>query len=369
LSRHGVGPGDVFLFFGLFAEEDSGERHHRIYGYMTVEKVVALGSAPDPEDAPTFAPDHPHFIGERDRNNTLYLGPGSTCTTASPNLRLTQDGGPLTAWTVPNWLAEPGLTYHEKPWRWPSAGTLLSAARGQEFICNVGDDPVARSWLAGMIAEIAGEHATAPTVADDVIITLLRRPRIRDENEQRNDPFWEFGSFGLTGCHRKNLLNPRRAYQLEGKRIAFAQGGPDGFRLVLLTPPVTVAHHGAVCELRWSVSMPLTYSSAPILVDNNGHSDFPALLDEIDGVARHTFVAQFASKFRSRRTPVAASLRDELASGFGAAISAGAERSKRYTDCLPYLPPKVDNRRKETYERLLDDARGLAGANPIKRRC
>jgi hypothetical protein len=96
-------------------------------------------------------------------------------------------------------------------------------------------------------------------------------------------------------------------------------------------------------------------------MDNNGHSDFPALLDEIEGVRRNTYVAKFASKFRSRRTPVAPSLRDELTSGFEAAIRAGAKQSKRYTDCLPYLPPKVDNRRKETYQRFVDDA----GGHPI----
>ena len=42
-----------------------------------------------------------------------------------------------------------------------------------------------------------------------VIIVLLRRPR-RDAAERRTDPMYEFGSFGCTGCHRGNLMNPDR---------------------------------------------------------------------------------------------------------------------------------------------------------------
>lgn len=369
LARNGIAPGDVFLFFGLFADEESGEPHHRIFGYMTIERVLSLGPAPSRTDAPDFAPDHPHFIGERDRNNTVYLGPGNTCAMASPKLRLTKAGGPLCTWTVPGWLAGHGLTYHDKPWRWPSPGTLLSVARGQEFICDVGDDPIALAWLAETLAEIAGEAPNEPAGSDDVIFALLRQPRIHDPNEQRNDPFWEFGSFGLTGCHSRNLLNPRRAHELEGKRIAFAQGGPGGFRLVHLTPPITIRHHASVCELLWPAAMPLTYSAAPTLIDNAGRTDFPALLDEIQGVDRRTFVAQFASKFRSRRSPVPQVLAEEIVAGFDAALGAGAQRARQYVDCLPFLPPKVDMRRRETYQAFVSFARGGAEPAPRKRRC
>ena len=61
-----------------------------------------------------------------------------------------------------------------------------------------------------------------------VIIVMLRRPR---KNDPRKDPFFEYGSFGLTGCHRTNLLANKAA---AGCRLAFAQGGPSGFRLVML---------------------------------------------------------------------------------------------------------------------------------------
>ena len=37
-----------------------------------------------------------------------------------------------------------------------------------------------------------------------VIIVVLRQSKKSDEKEQRVDPFWEFGSFGLTGCQNRN---------------------------------------------------------------------------------------------------------------------------------------------------------------------
>ena len=74
----------------------------------------------------------------------------------------------------------------------------------------------------------------------NIVIVMLRRPNKNDQGEMRSDPFWEFGSFGCTGCHRRNLLSPKRAKELEGLRLAFAQGGPEGMKLVHLTPPVSV---------------------------------------------------------------------------------------------------------------------------------
>ncbi len=70
----------------------------------------------------------------------------------------------------------------------------------------------------------------------NVYFVHLRRPR--NLNDQRADPFYEYGSFGCTGCHSKNLLHPRHAEKLNGARLAFVQGGNLGSRLVFLTPPI-----------------------------------------------------------------------------------------------------------------------------------
>jgi hypothetical protein len=51
LENNGVGVGDVFLFYGLFAL-DGRDRHHRIFGYLKVEEVRRLGSRPSKTDNP-----------------------------------------------------------------------------------------------------------------------------------------------------------------------------------------------------------------------------------------------------------------------------------------------------------------------------
>ena len=44
LENRRVGEGDVFLFFGLFAEPDENDRHHRIFGYLKVDRRFDIGA-------------------------------------------------------------------------------------------------------------------------------------------------------------------------------------------------------------------------------------------------------------------------------------------------------------------------------------
>lgn len=86
LSNQGVAVGDVFLFFGLFADEFTGERHHRIFGYLRVAKATA----PCEQDLSGLVRRHPHTIGEWNDNNIVYSGEGSAAKIAHKALRLTQ---------------------------------------------------------------------------------------------------------------------------------------------------------------------------------------------------------------------------------------------------------------------------------------
>lgn len=80
-----------------------------------------------------------------------------------------------------------------------------------------------------------------------------KRYRLRCRRGYREILLWEFGSFGSTTYHMKNLLNPKHAKtRLEGARLAFAQGGPQGFKLVMLTPKVIVNDSKKPCEVRIS---------------------------------------------------------------------------------------------------------------------
>lgn len=63
LEKNGVGVGAVFLFFGLSASLDGSDPHHRIFGYLKVEEVMKLGSAPPPSSQPNgFSHRHPHTL-------------------------------------------------------------------------------------------------------------------------------------------------------------------------------------------------------------------------------------------------------------------------------------------------------------------
>lgn len=193
------------------------------------------------------------------------------------------------------------------------------------------------------------------TFTDRVVIVHLRQPKRHDPNEMRSDPFWEFGSFGCTGCHAANLMNPRRIDELEGVRLAFAQGGRLGFRLVMLTPPVQVVHHRQRCELRWTPArMPARYEAAPLLVDNHGHSDIPSIRELLDDMNRPTWEGRFSSGFRSRREPLPHKAAVELCRVYetfrrNAPASLIADR---YEQALPYQPNVIDRHRRRTYNNL-----------------
>jgi hypothetical protein len=134
LHSSAVTVGDVFLFFGLFADANGRDRHHRIFGYLEVQSVNALGAEPDESDQPSgFSKRHPRTIGEWNRNNTIYIGRGCVATTAPSCLRLSIPGERISRWRVPLWLRAAGLTYHGRSDRWLSDGTLTVVGRGQEF--------------------------------------------------------------------------------------------------------------------------------------------------------------------------------------------------------------------------------------------
>lgn len=164
LSNHGVGVGDVFLFFGLFAVEGGEDRHHRIFGYLEVEGVKRIGPSPDAASQPAgFSHRHPHTIGEWNPNNTIYLGRGHVAETAPEPLRLSRRGEQVTRWRVPSWLRKAGLTFHGNPARWVGEETLTLVGRGQEFVADVTAIPEASIWLAQVKAAIADR-------ADDEVV-------------------------------------------------------------------------------------------------------------------------------------------------------------------------------------------------------
>jgi hypothetical protein len=199
---------------------------------------------------------------------------------------------------------------------------------------------------------------TAKNNTPKVIIVLLRRPKpkLKDPNETRADPFWEFGSFGCTGCHGRNIMNPKKIHSLKGARFAFAQGGNEGFKLVHLSPPINkIVSCKNSTEAKWSPKkMPFKYCQAPLLINNDGDSDFPLLIKFIKHTDRSTWVSKFSSRFRSRSKPVEIELANEIIKKFEKVTDSSKPNSfaKNYTDALPNNPPKNDHKRKQTYNSL-----------------
>lgn len=151
LVNQGVGVGDVFLFFGLFAGED-GERHHRIFGWLDVASVEPFAGMASDRLGELKELGFPHALEQTSTNDALWSGPGGMAQTAPDALRLTVPGGPLSHWRVPGFMRECGLSYHGKPERWHDDGTLTAASRGQEFVCDAGQREDARDWLSSILA-------------------------------------------------------------------------------------------------------------------------------------------------------------------------------------------------------------------------
>jgi hypothetical protein len=194
-----------------------------------------------------------------------------------------------------------------------------------------------------------------------VIIVHLRRPRSRTDkpDEKRSDPFWEYGSFGLTGCHGENLMHPKNADRLDGVRFAFAQGGRRGTKLVHLTPPVKIVRHRNRIEATWSPKeMPFRYDRAPILASNEHLGDFSRLESSVMSIRRQTREGQFSSKFRSRASCIPDEIAREIIDTYdGRRRNAKKENIARsYHEALPWEPPLIDKHRHQTYTELLSAA-------------
>ena len=197
-----------------------------------------------------------------------------------------------------------------------------------------------------------------------VIVVMLRQPYRNKPTEMRSDPFWEFGSFGTTGCHQRNLMHPKKASLLNGARFAFVQGGVDGSRLVFLTPPVTAIAYGDRSEVRWEAAMPFKYDSAPLILDADGNTDFPLLAAFVKDCKRNGWMGKFASKFRSRREALPPAVARQLLTVYGAAVKSARRCPERtagsYEEALPFLPPVVDLNRRQTYSDLVARAEAIA---------
>jgi hypothetical protein len=218
-------------------------------------------------------------------------------------------------------------------------------------------------------------------MTERMFVALLRRPE--GVWDRRDDPFWEFGSFGLTGCHRDNLLHPVHTRVRDGDRLAFIQGGALGSRLLLLTPPVTLVRYRQgtrvlALEARWDPRVrPFAYGERAPLVSGAG-ADAPAELPGwrqfLSPTRRSTAAAKLSSRFRARSEPLSPELANELLwADFTARASAPSNVfTQRYVDAVPGIHPSFAGvNRRQLYRSLRQDLRRIGFTPDVKcrRRC
>lgn len=180
LDAQGVGPGDLFLFFGRYQAIESTRRGHRyvrgskpihcLFGWLQVESRYRAARVPD--QVLRWARRHPHLTVPRHANNTVYLASERLCLPGAGEipgagvfthfhraLQLTaaEDSG-CSRWRLPPWFHPDGrassLTFHHRPSAWSrdDLGTLLqTVGRGQEFVLDVDHYPEAIEWARRLI--------------------------------------------------------------------------------------------------------------------------------------------------------------------------------------------------------------------------
>lgn len=165
LRNQAVGPGDLFLFFGLFRHtERIAQRvrwrkepaRHVAWGYLQVQEGWDAAQC---KEAPEWAADHPHIAAPRRRLNTVYVArhalsfagtrPGAARLRYHPRLVLTAHGRRGSSlWWLPGafWPADglPTLTYHTGVTKWTKLSEttvqVRSVGRGQEFVVEASPD-------------------------------------------------------------------------------------------------------------------------------------------------------------------------------------------------------------------------------------
>lgn len=174
LRNQRVGPGDLFLFWGLYRPAERvaavwrycGPRRHVVFGWLHVGEVFDIDD--DGASALQRCPwlrDHPHVrSGWGSSANAVYVA-SERCTLAGrsfPGSGTFQRAFPLTepgsrlpsTWAVPDWLDAAaggvGLTYHPAD-RWLGQGRVKSAARGQEFVADITGRADAERWVADLL--------------------------------------------------------------------------------------------------------------------------------------------------------------------------------------------------------------------------
>lgn len=185
LRNQGVGPGDLFLFFGWYQRVEhregklqyTGPQIHSLFGWLQIGDVLKVTDSDALLKHRPWLADHPHLqhATSMGSNNTVYLAApelrigiaqikvagAGIFSRWSSLLQLSAAGQNRSVWQLPGWMlpvnGPPALSYHPDTKAWERLpGDLVrvrTAAKGQEFVLNTPDLTAAQEWLERLFAQ------------------------------------------------------------------------------------------------------------------------------------------------------------------------------------------------------------------------
>jgi hypothetical protein len=136
-----------------------------MFGWLKIAAVVEVGAdGSGVLERYPWLEAHPHVRPYWTQANVVYVAseslqldgrtlPGSGVFKRAYHLTAPSADRP-SLWSVPDWLNPKaggvGMTYHGDH-RWHDDGQLQAAARGQEFVADIGDRQDAITWLADLL--------------------------------------------------------------------------------------------------------------------------------------------------------------------------------------------------------------------------
>ncbi len=162
LENHGIGIGDLFLFFGWFREtkwndgrlffKKNGADLHVIYGYLEVSEIHR-------DTFPQWLEYHPHVTNKKrlqSSTNAIYIGarrsslgefPGYGVFRFSKRVVLTKDGCSRSRWELPEFFRDLSISHHSaRSWK---ENYFQSVPIGQEFVVEESD--LVAQWAKELI--------------------------------------------------------------------------------------------------------------------------------------------------------------------------------------------------------------------------
>ena len=170
LKNRGVGPGDLFLFFGWFKDfYNKGEDLHHLFGWLQIDRIVD-GSDDIKKYLEEVSMEHPHGYGDVSRytNNTIYVGKKYLEVKKDKNISLkghglfrnshqdlilTERNMTRARWKLPKhyFSNSKNLFLNRLKWQEEENCRIFCNGRGQEFILNANENPKIIAWATNLI--------------------------------------------------------------------------------------------------------------------------------------------------------------------------------------------------------------------------